>query len=350
MIRLSAFLAPSLASSSELRRFWLRCCLLLWLPVVAAGCLTGGGRYQKTMGEGTSLYRDPVLTWVASDGAFVPYARWLPAPSMPCKGIVIAVPGLDVASVEWAQLGRYLSRKGYRVYASDLRGQGKDLTHPRRGDFHDWRRWVKDVNEFAALQSRGTGLPVAYVGLSLGSLVAMAAASSAPEGSQPQALLLQAPALVLAYPPWHARPVIAAAEVATLNQARITGPAAMQLSRTFIVSNEADQAAWERSPDRFCDGFTYRYLSTCFDVGHYVRKFPARCRIPVLIQHGAKDKTFHLSRCSPEEFYALFPSTTDKELWKHPDPNASHDMMNDRNMRSALLSKAGDWLDQHLAR
>ncbi len=324
--------------------------ILLCVPLLLAACLDGGGRYQKKMGEGTSLYPDPTFQWTASDGASVPYSRWLPPSDTPAKGIVIAVPGLEVASVEWAQLGRHLASKGYKVYASDLRGQGKDFTHPRRGNFHDWRRWVRDVNEFAALQSRGTGLPVAYAGLSLGSLVAMAAVASAPEGSQPQALVLQAPALVMAYPPWYGRPLIAAAQVATLNLARVTGPAAMQLSRTFIMSNAADQAAWERSPDRLCGGFSYRYLSTCFDVGHHVRRFPARCGIPVLIQHGAKDKTFHLSRRSPAEFYDLFAVTTDKELWKHPDPAASHDMMNDRNMRQALLSKTGDWLDQHLAR
>lgn len=264
---------------------------------------------------------------------------------MSAKGIVIAVPGLDEASVEWAQLGRSLSKRGYEVYASDLRGQGRDVDHPQRGNYHRWQRWVQDVNEFATLQRRGRRLPVAYVGQSLGSVLALAAASSAEQ--TPTALVLQSPALVLAHPPVWARPVVATAQMVTLNAARVTGPAALELGRNKLMSTEADEKLWEMSPDRLCKGFSYRYLSACFNAGHHVRNLPPKFTAPVLVQYGRSDKLFDLSRRTPEEFLEAFASR-DKEVWPHPDPQANHDLINDRVMREVTLAKTASWLDPHM--
>lgn len=297
------------------------------------------------MGQGKPLYPETTSRWQASDGASVPFSRWLPPKGTPAKGVVIAVPGLDEASVEWAQLGRHLSQRGYEVYSSDLRGQGRDFTHPRRGNYHRWQRWVQDVNEFASLQMKGRKLPVAYVGQSLGSVLALAAASS--RDSTATALVLQSPALVLPYPPWFARPVLALAQIATLNTARVTGPAALQLARNNLMSNEADEILWEQSPDRLCKGFSYRYLSACFDAGHHVRKVPQKITMPVLVQYGRSDKLFDLSRRTPEQFHAMLGSP-DKELWPHPNPKANHDLINDRVMRDVSLNKTAFWLDQHM--
>ncbi|MGV3662105.1 MAG: alpha/beta hydrolase [Prosthecobacter sp.] len=310
-------------------------------------CLSGGGRYQASMCQGRPLYAETTSTWQASDGATVPFCRWLPPHGMRSKGIVIAVPGLDEACVEWARLGRHLSKQGYEVFSSDLRGQGRDLAHPQRGNYHRWQRWVQDVNEFAARQKKGRNLPVAYVGQSLGSVLALAAASSAPAGNAPAALVLQSPALVLPYPPWYARPLVAVAQIATLNLARVTGPAALKLGRNVVMSNTADEMLWEMSPDRLCKGFSYRYLSACFDAGHHVRNLPARHSAPVLVQYGRSDKLFDLAQRSPQEFLDTFHSS-DKELWPHPDPKANHDLLNDRLMRDVTLKKTSAWLDQHM--
>lgn len=319
-------------------------CLGCLVPFLLASCLTGGGRYQEKMGTGKPLYDEPTLSWTASDGNAVPYTRWLPAGR--ARGLIIAVPGLEEASVEWAQLGRSLAQQGYEVYSSDLRGQGRDFQHPQRGNYHRWQRWVLDVNEFASLQDHGRRLPVAYVGQSLGSLIALAAASR--RETPPDALVLQAPALALAYPPWYARSVVALAQMATFNQARVTGPAALQLSKTFLMSNTPDNIAWETSTDRLCQGFSYRYLSACFNTGHHVSKLPGKYTAPVLIQYGESDKTFDLAQRQPPEFHTTFISA-DKELWKHPNPHASHDLLNDRLMRRETLRKTAQWIHQRLA-
>lgn len=336
---------------SSLRTFSVsrRClrALLCACPLLISACLNGGGRYQDKMGEGTPLYQEQVLHWQASDGAAVPFCRWLPPQGTRKKGIVVAVPGLEEAAVEWAPLGRHLARQGYEVYASDLRGQGRDFNHPQRGNYHRWQRWVQDVNEFAALQVRGRRLPVAYMGQSLGCMIVLSAAASAPAGHAPAALVLQSPGIVLAYPPVYARPLLAAAQILTLNQMRITGPAALELGGAFLMSNMADEKRWERSPDRLCEGFTCRYLSACFNVGQHARHVPKTVRAPVLIQYGKSDGLFKLSQRSVEQFHAAFSSPS-KELWRHPDDNASHDLVNDRLMQARTLQKTAAWLDAHL--
>lgn len=324
----------------RMARFFILAC-----PLLICSCLSGGGRYQASMCQGRPLYEETTSLWQASDGASVPFCRWLPPRGMPPRGIVVAVPGLDEASVEWAQLGRSLSKRGYEVYASDLRGQGRDMQHPQRGNYHRWQRWVQDVNEFATLQTRGRRLPVAYVGQSLGSVLALAAASAAEQ--TPTALVLQSPALVLAHPPAWARPVVATAQMVTLNAARVTGPAALELGRNKLMSNEADEILWETSPDRLCRGFSYRYLSACFNAGHHARNLPPIFTAPVLVQYGRSDKLFDLSRRTPEEFLASFASS-DKEVWPHPDPLANHDLINDRVMRETTLVKTTSWLDQRM--
>lgn len=321
---------------------------LLAMPLFVCSCLTGGGRYQTQMCQGRPLYEEPVFKWKASDGAAVTYCRWLPPQGTPRKGIVVAVPGLDEAAIEWAHLGRYLSKRGYEVHASDLRGQGRDFESAHRGDYHHWQRWVNDVNEFAFQVVRGRDLPVAYVGQSLGALIALAASSSAKGEAVPDALVLQAPALALAWPIPPLRSLAFMAQIMTLNRGRVTGPAVLELTQGEIVSNATDEAIWETSPDRLCKGMSFRYLSACLNAGQHVRKLPQQFNAPVLIQYGASDKTFKLSRRTPREFFDMFQSC-DRELWLHPNPQANHDMLNDRLMRPELLFKTAVWLEKRLA-
>ncbi len=329
-----------------LRRAW-----VLLLPLLVSSCLTGGGRFQKKMGEGPPLYDEPVFKWQASDKAVLPYCRWLPPKGMTRKGIVIAIPGMDEASVDWTRLGRYVAARGYEMYSPDLRGQGKDLDARERGNYHRWRRWVEDVNEFAAQARGGRKLPVAYMGHSLGGMVALAAAERAGESAAaaaPDALVLYAPAFVLAYPRWFgARAAATTVQVMTLNLARVTGPAVFELMHRNIVSNPEDEAAWERSSDRLCGGMSFRYVGACLAVGKEARDVPGKTATPVLLQYGRSDTTIPMCKRSPERVREMFQAR-DTELWWHPNPKAAHDMLNDRLVRQEMLAKTYAWLDERL--
>ncbi|WP_395751641.1 alpha/beta fold hydrolase [Prosthecobacter sp.] len=325
---------------------WLRRAGTTLLPLLAASCLNGGGRFQKEMCEGPPLSDEPLNYWRASDGVEVPCCRWLPPRNVKRKGIVIAVPGMDEGSDDWGQLGRHLSARGYEVYASDLRGQGRDVNCPERGDYHRWQRWVEDVNEFAALVRGKRSLRVAYMGHSLGGIVALHAAASA-EGRGPDALVLYAPAFVLAYPPWFARPAVTLAKVATLNCCRVTGPAVFKLIGRNLVSNVEDEAAWERSSDRMRKGMSMRYVLACLDAGKHARDLPGQVTVPVLLEYGGSDATLYMCGRSPRSLCDMFQSP-DKELWWHPDREANHDMVNDRLVRREMLDKTYLWLNDRL--
>lgn len=322
--------------------------LCVCLPLLLVSCLTGGGRYQKAMGSGIVLHGDEVRHWQAA-GQHLTYCHWLPAPGVQPRGIVIAVPGLDEACTEMAPLGRHLSARGYEVYASDLRGQGKDLASGHRGNHHAWRQWVQDVNAFAGRMRRGRHLPTAYLGQSLGGLAALAAAVDATTAGQPApaTVVLHSPALALAYPPWYARPAVAALQVFSLNRWRGTTPAVLQRMKARIFSNEPDEAAWETSPDRVSKGFTARYFSACLDLGHHVRSVPARITMPVLMQYGLSDKTIAMAKVTPEEFRASLASTG-HAIAAHPNGSANHQQRNDHLMRPALLHTTAQWLDRNL--
>ncbi len=317
------------------------------LPLLAASCLNGGGRFQKKMCEGPPLSEEPLYKWRASDGVEVPYCQWLPPKGMRPKGLVIAVPGMDEASDDWGQLGRHLSARGYEVYSCDLRGQGRDMDCPERGDYHRWKRWVEDVNEFADHARGKRSLHMAYMGHSLGGILALSAAVSS-EGRGPDALVLYAPAFVLAYPPWFARPAVTLAEAVTFNQSRVTGPAVFELIGRNLVSNVEDEAAWERSCDRLCKGMTLRYVLACMDAGKQARNLPGKVNIPVLLQYGRSDATLYMCRRSPGRLWEMFHSE-DKELWWHPDPEANHDMLNDRMVRRVMLDKTCSWLNDRVS-
>ncbi len=340
---------------TESFRLPLAACLLSMLPILTGSCLNGGGRYEDHMWQGKTLYQEPVLPWQPRADKPVPsglpekntalsYCRWLPPSSIKTRGIIIAVPGLDQSCVEWTPMGLYLAARGYEVYASDLRGQGKDYVTAGRGNYHDWRQWVEDVNDFAHQMRGRRNLPVAYVGQSLGALVAASAAAEAKDTGflKPTTVVLHSPVLALVYPPMIARPSVATLQVLSLNQSRMTTPAILEATDSSIMSNAADEKTWETSPDRVWPGFSPRYFSACLDIGRHMRDVPARLHMPVLIQHGESDQAMKLARRSPAQFCDMFANSS--KLWKHPNEAAGHDMLNDRQMCNALLEKMSHWL------
>lgn len=331
-------------------------CLLSILPLCTTSCLSGGGRYEKRMWQGKTLYQESVLPWQPRADKPTPsgmplintalsFGRWLPPPSIKTRGIVIAVPGLDESCVEWAPMGLYFAARGYEVYASDLRGQGKDYVTTGRGNYHDWRQWVDDVNDFAHQMRGGRKLPVAYVGQSLGALVAASAAAEAKENGfqPPMTVVMHSPALALVYPPLITRPAVVVLQAVSLNQSRMSTPAILEATDKSIMSNDVDEKAWETSPDRVWPGFSPWYFSACLGIGHHVRGVPTRLQMPVLIQYGRSDPTLRYSKRTPEQFCDLFAHPGSR-FWAHPSEDASHDMLNDRRMRIPLLEVTSDWL------
>jgi alpha-beta hydrolase superfamily lysophospholipase len=134
------------------------------------------------------------MVWNARDGTRFPFRHWLPAGSAP-KAVVIGVHGLSGAACDLELLGKMMQAQGMAVYATELRGQGNDPVKERIGDIRNAREWHRDLWDFHRLvAARHAGVPVVWLGESLGSLIVCGAVTNPPDGVQaPAALVLASP-------------------------------------------------------------------------------------------------------------------------------------------------------------
>ena len=129
--------------------------------------------------------------WVARDGTRFPYQSWIPE-KQPVKAVIIGIHGLSGAVRDHQIAALALQKNGYAFFGSELRGQGNDPVKERVGDIRSVREWHQDLWDFQHLATTNyPGLPVIWLGESLGSLIACGAVVNPPaETRAPDALVL----------------------------------------------------------------------------------------------------------------------------------------------------------------
>lgn len=161
------------------------------LAIIMLLALSGCATFKPAQGRPVLNAKD----WVSYDGKTMPWKSWaVPAGESP-RGVVIAVHGLSGAKSDFWFLGQELPKRGYTVYAYDLRGQGNDPVVDERGDILGEKVWQRDLATFHALvKRRHPKTPVFWYGESLGSLIALhTAADLLGNRSDPQAIILASP-------------------------------------------------------------------------------------------------------------------------------------------------------------
>ena len=140
--------------------------------------------------------------WRAGDGRVFPYERWpattSAAPRHP-KAILICHHGLSGAASDFWPLGELARSRGdWIVYSLQVRAQGNDPARSHRGDIAKATEWVRDMVEFSHLVRREhPGVPVYWVGESLGALVTIHASAAAPPAEAPDGVVLLSPPVEL---------------------------------------------------------------------------------------------------------------------------------------------------------
>lgn len=163
--------------------------LVLWSVLTA---LCGCASVKKmTAGRGVLCADD----WVSYDGKTMPWKSWAVPDGVTTRGVVIAVHGLSGAKSDFWYLGEQLPKRGYAVYAYDLRGQGNDPVMEERGDISGEKVWQRDLATFHSLvKRRHPKTPVFWYGESLGSLIALhTAADLLGNRSDPNGIILASP-------------------------------------------------------------------------------------------------------------------------------------------------------------
>lgn len=108
--------------------------------------------------------------FTAPDGSQFPYTRWLPEGR--ARAVVLGIHGLGGAASDWRPLGEHLRKRGFAVYAHELRGMGLDPATHRKGRLERRNAWFEDLISFALrIQSIHPDTPVFWYGESLGGIL-----------------------------------------------------------------------------------------------------------------------------------------------------------------------------------
>ena len=129
-----------------------------------------------------------VLTFKDADGVEISYRRWLPdgnvkatgdarsaAPSGNVKAIVQIAHGASEHSERYDRFARFLTERGYAVYADDHRGHGltAKVTGVGKAGPGGWDCMVNDLKELSDLARADIGeVPLVLFGHSMGSFMA----------------------------------------------------------------------------------------------------------------------------------------------------------------------------------
>jgi alpha-beta hydrolase superfamily lysophospholipase len=113
-----------------------------------------------------------VLTFKDADGVEITYRRWLPDGEP--KAIVQIAHGASEHSERYDRFARFLTERGYAVYADDHRGHGltAKVTGVGKSGLRGWDGMVDDLKELGDLARADVGeVPLILFGHSMGSFL-----------------------------------------------------------------------------------------------------------------------------------------------------------------------------------
>ncbi|MFO1485356.1 MAG: alpha/beta fold hydrolase [Verrucomicrobiaceae bacterium] len=312
-----------------------------WLVVIAMLALAGCSTITPLGGHG-ELRKDE---WESYDGKTMPWQSWeVPAGTKP-RGVVIAVHGLSGAKSDFWFLGQELPKRGYTVYAYDLRGQGNDPVVNERGDISGQKTWNRDLATFHMLvKRRHPKTPVFWYGESLGSLIALHTASDVlGSRSDPQGIILASPVAGL-------RQRISGFQRFVLETAAKFTPrtkftlgelAGVDESKIQVTSHSTHGGQMAVTPHHV-SAFSLRLLSTIGEMLDENQDAVHRLKMPVLFVASPNDVM-----SSADQIQALFAevrSQDKKLLWY---TRSYHLLLHDVQ-RAEVVKDVTRWLDKQV--
>lgn len=259
--------------------------------------------------------------------------------------VIIGIHGFCGASVDYANLGNHLLQRQPKtaLYAYEVRGQGSDPIHARRGDIGDPAQWYADLEAFTQLvEERHPDAKIIWYGESMGALIATHALHAAPAGKQ-----LPCDGLVLSSPivrfkdemePWKIALVQVAAT--TLPLARVSLDA-LAPEQDVQMTQESKHLAQAQTNSYNVEKHTLRLLGTLGRLIDGMNGCAAEMKVPVLVLHGGKD--FFNDDSDMRGFIARIPSGVSKTYRNYPD--AYHLLMYDEE-RDKIFRDVEHWLNK----
>jgi alpha-beta hydrolase superfamily lysophospholipase len=217
----------------------------------------------------------------ARDGTDILVRHWpISGPDVAPWAKLLIVHGLGEHSGRYDHVGRFLAAAGIDAHALDLRGFGG--SGGRRASVERWSQLHDDVQDrLDALRSAGPDRPIVLYGHSLGGLVALGYVLDG--RSQPDLLVLSAPALEASIPSWQ----------------RVVVRAIGRLAPGAMIANRLDPDVLSRDPEvgRAYQADPLNQHSSSLGFGRLamaeqakVGGAIARLQVPTLVIHGGDDR------------------------------------------------------------
>jgi len=258
--------------------------------------------------------------------------------------IIIGIHGFCGASIDYANLGEHLLQRQPRtgLYAYELRGQGGDPIHYRRGDIGNARDWYHDLFAFTQLvRERHPRARVVWFGESMGALIAAHAWREAPDGSPPcDGLVLSSPIVRFRddIPAW--TPGLVQIAATTLPLARVSletlsGGQEVQMTSTSVHGEQVKQNPYH------VEQHSLRLIGTLGRLIAGMNDCAATIDVPVLVLHGEND--FFNNDSDVRGFVARIPEGTPVVYRNYP--GAYHLLMYDEK-RDRVFRDVERWLNR----
>lgn len=250
--------------------------------------------------------------WNGHDGERFPGLVW--EATAETRAHVLCIHGLSGAAADFGPLGRRLSARGFTVWAVNLRGQGNDPDHRRRGHFLDPREWRADLAAFA--DAHLDGRPLHLVGESMGSLVSVDAVANG--ALRPERLVLSVPVTETRapIPGWMVGLLRGASNVAPRFKLSPLRFVHGKTSIPRLTSDDAYMAYLKTIPHRV-GGFTLEFLARFHDLMQEAQQCAARIDVPTLMLSAGRDvfirpeqsRAFFDRLAAPQKEYVFYPDS-----------------------------------------
>jgi alpha-beta hydrolase superfamily lysophospholipase len=274
------------------------------------------------------------FTWAAHDGTPFPGLMWPNGHAAPGRH-VICLHGLSGSAADFGPLARRLCAAGCTVWSLNLRGQGHDPDHSRRGHFLDPHEWRADLAAF--VEAHLPDAPYDLIGESMGSLVAVDAVAHG--ALRPRRLVLSAPVP-------ETRAPVPAWTVALLRQASAWAPRLKISPMRFVhgktsiprLTADDDYMAYLDNIPHRVRGFTISFLARFHDLMQEAQRSAARVHVPTLMLSAGRDVFIH-----PDQSRAFFErlAAREKEHLFYPD---SHHLLWHDVDTDDVLERITRWL------
>lgn len=219
------------------------------------------------------------------------FRRWV-SPAHQPDVVIIGIHGFCGASVDYRNLGEYMMRQQPKtaVYAYELRGQGNDPIHHRRGDIGNAKEWYRDLFAFTAMiRDKHPHARIVWFGESMGAMIAAHAWREAEDNIRPcDGIVLSSPIVRIRddIPAW--TPGLIQVAATALPLARVSLET-LTAGENIPMTQHSTHRQQARHNDYHVEKHTLRLLATLTRHINGMNDCAAELAGPVLILHGAQD-------------------------------------------------------------